>query len=36
MMFCLEFVFSSAFTFLIVLSVCLSVMYFACDFIINK
>ena len=35
-MFYLEFGFSAAFTAFIVLTVCLSVMYFVCDFIINN
>jgi len=35
-MFCLVFVFSAAITVFIVLTVCLSVMYFVYDFMINK
>ena len=35
-MFCLVFAFSAAFTAFIVLTICLSVMYFVYDFIINK
>ena len=35
-MFYLEFGFSATFTAFIVLTVCLSVMYFVCDFIINN